>query len=439
MKSTTLISTNKIRKLGRIPLAAVIFFTVSGGPYGIEPLLGYGGSWAIPLLFIVPLLWDIPCILTVLELNSMMPVEGGYYEWVKTGLGLRWAFYEGWWTWLYTFVDLAIYPVFLVEYAAFFFPDIHNYKIPVFLAVIWINAALNIRGIVPVGKSALVLSMIVIIPFLLLFISGSIHPLHAVPLKLAAPTGFSPLSMALFTIMWNYIGWDNATTYAGEVRRPVKSYLFSILLAFASIYLIYIAMVWLAIRSGISTELLSDKGIPYLGELMGGKWLGALLSFAGMASMLGIFIAVLLSVSRVPAVMGKDRLLPAIFTRTHPKYQTPYISIIICAVVVSFLVMWPLGDLLVIDIALYGAGLSLEFIALIHLRKKAPGFPRPFKIPFQKNGLIILYLAPLLVFTLAMGTALLGSGQSVKPAIFAITAIVSAEGAWRVVKLKIKN
>jgi amino acid transporter len=172
---------------------------------------------------------------------------------------------------------------------------------------------------------------------------------------------------------------------------------------------------------------------------MGGKWLGALLSFAGMASMLGIFIAVLLSVSRVPAVMGKDRLLPAVFTRTHSKYQTPYISIIVCAAVVSFLVMWPLGDLLVIDIALYGAGLSLEFIALIHLRKKAPGFPRPFKIPFQKNGLIILYLAPLLVFTVAMGAALLGSGQSVKPAIFAIAAIVSAQGAWMVVKLKIKK
>ncbi len=51
-----------------------------------------------------------------------MPVEGGYYEWVKRGLGIRWAFFEGWWTWLYTFVDLAIYPVFFIEYASFFFP-----------------------------------------------------------------------------------------------------------------------------------------------------------------------------------------------------------------------------------------------------------------------------------------------------------------------------
>ena len=136
-----------IRKISVLPLAAVIFFTVSGGPYGLEPLIGYAGTWAIPLLMITPLLWDIPMILAVLELNSMMPVEGGYYEWVKRGLGIRWAFMEGWWTWLYSFVDLAIYPVLFVEYASFFFPELANYKTPIYLAVIWGIAALNIRGI----------------------------------------------------------------------------------------------------------------------------------------------------------------------------------------------------------------------------------------------------------------------------------------------------
>ena len=169
MNSSPLLSTKEFRKLALLPLAAVIFFTVSGGPYGIEPLIGYAGNWSIPLLLITPLLWDIPCILAVLELNSMMPVEGGYYQWVKRGLGLRWAFYEGWWTWLYTFVDLAIYPVFFVEYAAFFFPGIEAYKMPVCLAMIWLNAALNIRGIVPVGRSALILTALVMVPFLISF------------------------------------------------------------------------------------------------------------------------------------------------------------------------------------------------------------------------------------------------------------------------------
>lgn len=422
-----------VKKLALLPLAAVIFFTVSGGPYGIEPLIGYAGSWSIPLLLITPLLWDIPCILAVLELNSMMPVEGGYYQWVKRGLGLRWAFYEGWWTWLYTFVDLAIYPVFFVEYAAFFFPGIEAYKTPVCIAMVWLNAGLNIRGIVPVGKSALVLTALVMIPFLLLFFTGIIHPVHPVK-AMVDHHEFSSIPMALYVIMWNYIGWDNATTYAGEVDRPAKSYLFSILLAFGAIYFIYMVVTWLAMQSGISAGEFADQGIPFLGSVIGGEWLGALLSIGGMASMLGIFIAVLLSVSRVPAVMGEDRLLPRAFTRHHPRFQTPYVSIIVCAVIVSLLVLRPLSDLLVIDISLYGAGISLEFLALVQLRKKAPLDARPFKIPFQRRGLIMLFIPPLIVFFIALGGALLGSGQGFKPALFAIAAILSAHIAWLIVK-----
>src|ERR1700748_3996306 len=145
-------------KLRAAHLAAVIFLTVSGGPYGLEELFGYvGNQGALLLLLITPLFWDVPTILTVLELNSLMPTTGRYYQWVKRALGIRWAFFEGWWTWLYTFCDLAIYPVLFVTYAAFFFPAVALYKVPVCLGIIWASALLNIVGIVPVGKVSIVL------------------------------------------------------------------------------------------------------------------------------------------------------------------------------------------------------------------------------------------------------------------------------------------
>ena len=101
---------------------------------------------------------------------------------------------------------------------------------------------------------------------------------------------------------------------------------------------------------------------------------------------------------------------------------------------VSLLILRPLADLLVIDISLYGAGISLEFIALIRLRKKAAQDARPFKIPLQKKGLIILFIPPLIVFSIALSGALLGSGQGFKPAIFALAAIFSAHIAWLIVR-----
>src|SRR6202012_5578024 len=114
-----------LKKIRPVQLIALIFFTVSGGPYGLEPLLTYAGQHgALLLLLLTPLLWDLPAIFTVLELTTFMPVTGGYYKWVKYALGNRWGFYEGWWTWLYPFVDLAIYPVLFELYAEYFFPGL---------------------------------------------------------------------------------------------------------------------------------------------------------------------------------------------------------------------------------------------------------------------------------------------------------------------------
>jgi amino acid transporter len=426
------------KKLHVWQLAAVIFFTVSGGPYGLEPLLGYAGEHAALLfLIITPFLWDVPALLTVLELNSMMPETGGYYQWVKKTLGLRFGFYEGWWTWLYTFVDLAIYPVLFVEYLSFFFPQAHAFKIPVCLVIIWSGALLNILGISPVGKTSLLLSVLVIVPFIILFILAVKDP---APFALPAPSlkgvSFSSMGMALYTVMWNFFGWDNASTYAEEVDNPAQTYLKSVLISFATVIVLYVMVITASLHFKINAGTLNDQGFPALGLLAGGYWLGAAIAIGGMAGALGLFSAVLLSVSRVPEVMAHDKLLPAKIYSLHPKYGTPYISIIICAIVVSFMILWTFQDLIVIDVTLYGAGLFLEFITLLVLRIKAPDMSRPFRIPLPVHGLFALFLIPVIVFSIALSGALIAEGKMFLPAIFAVGALVSAEVAWLLILWK---
>lgn len=435
-------SARYLKKIRPIQLIAVIFFTVSGGPYGLEPLLDYAGQHgALLVLLITPLLWDVPAIFTVLELNSMMPVTGGYYKWVKYALGTRWGFYEGWWTWLYTFVDLAIYPVLFVEYVSFFFPGLEAYKIPVCLTIIWASAGLNILGIVPVGRVSLFLGAAVLTPFIILFVLAFYR--HTGGLLIPSPSlkgvAFPSLGMALYTVMWNCLGWDNTTTYAEEVEKPVRSYLVSMFVAFALVMVIYFLVVWIAQLYGISSAVLTDKGFPALGTLIGGRWLGALLALGGMASTLGIYAAVLLSVSRVPQVMSEDSLLPARLNKLHSRYQTPYISIIICSIVVSLMILWTFADLLIIDVTVYGAGLSLEYIALIKLRINNPDTHRPFKIPLNVTALCLLVLLPATVYFVALGGAFSSSAETVKPALFAIITLLSAEAAWQLLKWRIKT
>jgi amino acid transporter len=429
-------ATKKYRKIKPLQLIAVIFFTVSGGPYGLEPLLGYAGEHgAILLLLVTPILWDIPAIFTVLELNGMMPVTGGYYQWVKHALGKRWGFYEGWWTWLYTFADLAIYPVLFIQYAAFFFPGIALYKIPVCLIIIWASAALNIWGIVPVGRVAVALSVVVILPFIILLAVFVQH--HTGSFLLPSPSlkgiSYPSLGLAVYTVMWNCFGWDNVTTYAEEVEKPERSYFISVFAAFILVMVIYFGVIVTAQLSGINYQTFADEGLPALGVLINGRWLGAIIAMAGLASTLGLYIANLLAVSRLPQVMADDGFLPAKLHILHRRFNTPYISIIVCSVLISLMCFWSFGDLIIIDVTVYGAGLFLEYIALIKMRIHEPDRARPFKIPLNTRWLCVLLILPFGIYTVALSGVLSSMSQALKPALFAIAALLSAEVAWRVV------
>src|SRR5664279_5611847 len=101
-------------------------------------------------------------------------------------------------------------------------------------------------------------------------------------------------------------------------------------------------------------------------------------------------------------LMADDGLLPAKIHTLHPRFKTPYISIIICAAVVSFMILWSFQELIIIDVTLYGAGLFLEFVTLIKLRITAPDAHRPFRIPLNTPWLFVMLLLPFTVFTIAL-------------------------------------
>src|SRR5271156_2386050 len=84
-------------KIRLLPLIAATYFMVSGGPYGLEDIIGMAGDGrALLLLLVIPVVWSLPTSLMVGELAAAMPVEGGYYCWVRRALGRFWGFQEAW-------------------------------------------------------------------------------------------------------------------------------------------------------------------------------------------------------------------------------------------------------------------------------------------------------------------------------------------------------
>ncbi len=216
------------RTLTLLPLVFVMFFSVSGGAYSLETLVtSVGPGLALAIVVAVPIVWSVPEVLIVGELASMIPEEGGYYAWVRRAFGRFWAFQNGWWTWLYSLVDMAIYPVLFNQYAAFFFPGLsREVRWLTSLAVIWGAAAVNLRGSLRVGRVSMIAGGFVLAAFLLLSVGALPHMAHYPWHPFTAPgksvTG--SLGVGISIALWNYVGWDNPSTVEGEVVDASRSY-----------------------------------------------------------------------------------------------------------------------------------------------------------------------------------------------------------------------
>ena len=440
----------RARRLNFFALVGVMFFIVCGGAYGLEPLVGaVGPGWAVVLVIATPLLWSLPIALMVAELSSAMPREGGYYVWVRTALGNFWAVQEGWWTSCYMVVDLAVYPVLFVNYLAFFVPSLRPddngaahagawlMRWLIAVGVIAASLALNWRGAKAVGNSALLNFAIVIVPFVLLVLFAVLRSGAAastasiIGADLRSSHSAKLLALGLGTVLWNYMGWDNTSTFAGEVNEPQRNYPRGIMVALPLTIAAYLLPTLAGISATTDKNLWSEsQGWPEIAQLIGGRWLAITLAVAALFSAWSLFNGQLLYVSRLPYAMALDRWLPAPLARVSKTTGVPRVSLLASCAIAAALAALSFGKLVVIDVLLYSAALSLEFVALIVLRWKRPGFPRPFRVPGGWMGVALVTVAPMLCAILLVAVSVTGEDADPKQALIVILVIASGIGLY---------
>ena len=403
------------RRLNLLPLIGVVFFVVCGGAYGLEPVVAaVGGGWAIALIVLVPAVWSLPIALMVAELSSAMPEDGGYYVWVRTALGDFWGVQEAWWTVCYTFIDVAIYPVLFVNYLAFFYPwlrlDEHGSaswsvllcRWAVALAVIGSALLVNWRGVSLVGQSAAWNSALVLLPFAALVVvalksAGAAHAAWSlVTRELKTNRHAGLLTLGFSTVLWNYMGWDNTSTFAGEVNDASRNYPRALAVVLLVTVAAYVAPVFAGLAVTASPGAWSEsQGWPVIAARAGGPLFGLLLAAAALVAMWSIFSSQLLYSSRLPYVMARDGWLPAPLASVSRRTAMPVAALIATCAVSSLFAALSFGKLVVIDVLLYSAALALEYVALVALRWKQPEMERPFRIPGGWAGVVLVTLAPL--------------------------------------------
>jgi len=405
------------RKLTLLPLVMVMFFTVSGGAYGLEDLVGSSGpGMALVLIVVTPLIWSLPTALMVAELSTAMPVPGGYYAWVKRALGPFWGFQEGWWSWITSFVDMAIYPVLFADYLnSLLIQTFDNHILEenalahwaVTLVIIWTFVFVNIRGSKGVGNASKYFGLFVLVPFGVMSVLG-LFQMIGNPVAFWMPfvpedtPVLSAFGTGLFVVMWNYLGWDGLSTVTDEIHEPRRTFPRGLALCIPLVALAYLLPVGAGLQAAPEWSGWTAGFFPQVAAMVGGKWLGVWLAIGGLVSASALFNALMLSISRLPYFLAEDGFLPHAVTKRHPKYGTPWVAIALCASIYSFFTLSAFSSLVVIDVIVYSASLLLEFAALIALRAKEPTMRRPVRVPGGWFGIAVVTALPAAVLALAV-------------------------------------
>jgi len=397
---------NVVKKAGLFYFVFVMFAYTTGGPFGMEEMITTSGPGLTLLsLLIIPLFWCIPVSLVAAELTTAIPVEGGFYRWVRAGCGEFWGFLAGWWNWSASWLLGATYAVLFSDYLAIYFPSLTGWKhYLVSVALIAVLAYVNIRGIQMVGVFATVLEFSVLIPVLLLCMIAATrwhyNPFHPFVPPHVPP--FQVFGVGLALGLWLYSGYEQCSSVAEEIENPQRSYPRALAIVVPLSVATYFLPALLSLAALGNWQEWNTAYLSKAAQLIGGSWLGFLMTVAAMLGNVSLGNATVLTSTRMPSSMAEDGYLPPVFAAKHPKYGTPWIAILISSATYALLAFQTLAQLLTVYVWLRSLVTVLTVVAAWRLRKIHPEMKRPFRIPWGNAGLAYVVIAPVIMSVVAL-------------------------------------
>jgi len=395
-----------IPKVSMVPLIFLIFYEVSGGPFGIEDSVKAAGPLLAIVGFLVfALIWSIPEALITAEMGTMFPENGGYVVWVSSALGPFWGFQQGWAKWLSGVIDNALYPVLFLDYVKSSVPALGG-GLPRTLAVLILTVALtymNYRGLTIVGWVAVFLGVFSLLPF---FVMGVIAIPRIEPSRwLQMDLGSVNWGLYLNTLFWNLNYWDSISTLAGEVENPKRTLPRALSYALVLVVGGYLyPLITCTAAIPVVREQWSDGYFSDIARILGGIWLDSWIQGAAALSNMGNFLTEMSSDSYQLLGMAERGMLPEFFAR-RSRYGTPLIGILFSAFGVILLSWMSFQEIIAAENYLYCFGMILEFIAFIKLRMTHLNASRPYKIPLGTIGAVLMIIPPALLIVVVMALA----------------------------------
>lgn len=329
------------------------------------------------------------------ELAAALPVAGSGYTYTYSTLGEIVAWLVGWGLVLEYSVGSATvavgwsaYLIGLLKSAGIYLPQAltagpmegGTVNLPAML-IVWFITGLLVRGIQESARvnKILVFVKVTAIFLFLFFAAPSIDPANWQPFL---PYGWHGVSAGTAIIFFSYIGFDCIATAAEETKNPNRDMPIGIISSLTICTLLYMAVS--ATLTGVVpyTELNNAEPVAYVLRHLGYSFGSALVGTGALCGLSTVILVFLYAQSRAFFAMSRDGLLPELFSKVHPKYNTPVEITLIVGTLVSLMAGFTPIDIIA---EMTSAGTLFAFICslagVMMLRKKHPELKRPFKCP----------------------------------------------------------
>ncbi|XP_010691973.2 probable polyamine transporter At3g13620 [Beta vulgaris subsp. vulgaris] len=386
------------KKLTLLPLVFLIYFEVAGGPYGEEPAVQAVGPLLALLGFLIfPFIWSVPEALITAELSTAYPGDGGFVIWAERAFGPFWGSMMGTWKFLSGVINIASFPILSIEYLKKVFPVFGSgwaryLTIELFILLLSI---LNYTGLTIVGYTAIALGVVSLLPFLVMSLVAvpQIHPHRWISLGQKGVK--KDWNLYINTLFWNLKYWDFVSTIAGEVDRPQKTFPLALLLGVIFICLSYLIPLF-AVTGAVSVDqrLWETGFMADAAQMIVGKWLKLCVEIGAVLSTIGLFEAQMSGCSFQVLGMVNIGFLPRFCAARSKWFNTPWVGILAATIIILGVSFMDLTDLISTANFLYSLGMLLEFASFLWLRRKRPQLKRPFKVPMELPGLVVMCLVP---------------------------------------------
>ena len=398
------------RALGPLNLTTLGVGAIIGA--GIFVLTGQAAAqYAGPAIVISFILAGLACVFAGLcyaEFASIIPVAGSAYTYAYATLGELLAWIIGWDLILEYALGAATVAVGWSGYVVSFLRDIGIHipaqwatstipapgaapgilNLPAILIVLAVSTLLVIGIRESAGANATI--VIIKVAVVLLFIGFGMqyvntqlwHPFVPPANPETGAYGWNGILRGAGVIFFAYIGFDAVSTAAQEAKNPQRDMPIGILLSLVICTILYIA-VSLVLTGVVDYHKLNVPDPMAVGiDATGLTWLKPLVKLGAIAGLSSVILVMLLGQPRVFYSMSRDGLLPAVFSKVHPRFRTPYITTIITGIAVAItagvLPINILGELVSIGTLLAFAIVSAGVLVL---RYTDPDLPRPFRAP----------------------------------------------------------